>query len=172
MDNAMNYVKKLNEERKDIRITLTHVMALGAAWGIYKMRRDIGRLPFGTFKAAKKLGVTILVDVEGGKDLVPVTIWDAHKMTVFEIAEYIGARVNRAKSGKDDRHNKSTQGADFVPSFIAQPAIYALTYMAAHLGMNLNFLGVRANTFGHVVLTNVGMMDFTAAYAPLCPPLH
>ena len=119
MDNAMSYVKKLNEEQKDVHITLTHVLALGAAWGIYKMRRDIGRLPFGTFKAAKKLGVTILCDVEGGKDLVPVTIWDAHKMTIFEIAKFITARVQRAKTGKDDRHNKSTQSANFIPSFIA-----------------------------------------------------
>ena len=61
------------------------------------MRRDIGRLPWGTFKAAKKLGVTVLVDVEGGKDLVPVTIWDAHKMTIFEIAKQVSTRVQRAK---------------------------------------------------------------------------
>ena len=94
-------------------------MALGAAWGMYKMRRDIGRLPFGTFKASKKLGVTVLVDVEGGKDLIPVTIWDAHKMTIFDIAKFIGTRVQRAKSCKDERHNKSTQSANFVPSFIA-----------------------------------------------------
>ena len=38
--------------------------------------------------------------------------------------------------------------------------------------MNLNFLGVRASTFGHIVITNVGPMGFSSAYAPLCPPLH
>ena len=123
----MNYVKKLNEQQKDVHITLTHVFTLGAAWGIYKMRRDIGRLPWGTFKAAKKLGVTVLVDVQGGKDLVPVTVWDAHKLTIFEVAKIISERVKRAKDGKDDRHNKSTQSANFIPSFIAQPCIYGLT---------------------------------------------
>ena len=97
MDKAMAYVKKLNEEQKEVKITLTHVTTLSCAWGIYKMRRDIGRLPWGTFKAAKKLGVTILVDVEGGKDLVPVTIWDAHKMTIIEVAKFISAKVERAK---------------------------------------------------------------------------
>ena len=172
MDNALNYVKKLNEQQKEVHITLTHVFALGAAWGIYKMRRDIGRLPWGTFKAAKKLGVTVLVDVQGGKDLVPVTIWDAHKMTIFEVAKKISERVKRAKDGKDDRHNKSTQSANFVPSFIAQPCIYGLTYLAANVGLNLNFLGVKSDTFGHIVITNIGMMGYTSAFAPLCPPLH
>ena len=119
------------------------------------MRRDVGRLPWGTFKHSKKLGVTVLVDVEGGKDLVPVTIWDAHKMTIFEVAKFIGAKVQRAKSGKDERHNKSTQSANFIPSFIAQPAIYALTYLAAQVGISLNFLGVKPDTFGHIVVTNV-----------------
>lgn len=168
----MAYVKKLNAEQKDIHITMTHVMALSCAWGIYKMRRDIGRLPFGTFKAAKKLGVTILVDVEGGKDLVPVTIWDAHKMTIFEVAKYISSKVQRAKTGKDERHAKSTQSADFIPSFVVQAAMFTFTYLVAHVGLNLSFLGLKNDTFGHVVLTNVGMMGYTSAFAPLCPPLQ
>ena len=72
---------------------MTHVVTIAAAWGLYKMRRDVGRLPFGTFKAAKKFGVTVLVDVEGGKDLVPITLWDAHKMSIFEVAEIITAKA-------------------------------------------------------------------------------
>ena len=93
MDNALNYLKKLNAEQKDVHVTMTHVATLGCAWGIYKMRRDVGRLPWGTYRAAKKLGVTVLCDVDNGKDLVPVTIWDAHKMTIFEVAKYITAKV-------------------------------------------------------------------------------
>lgn len=65
---------------------MSSVFLLAAAWGLYKMRRDVGRLPWGFFRASKKLGVTVLVDVEGGKDLVPVTIWDAHKMSIIEVA--------------------------------------------------------------------------------------
>lgn len=48
------------------------------AIGIDKIRRDIGRIKFGYFQMSKKLGVTILVDVDGGKDLTPVTVWDIH----------------------------------------------------------------------------------------------
>ena len=83
----MAYVKKLNNDQKDVHITMTHFMAMAVCWGLYKMRRDVGRLRWGSFEAAKEYGLTVLVDVEGGKDLVPVTIWDGHKMTIFEIAK-------------------------------------------------------------------------------------
>ena len=44
--------------------------------------------------------------------------------------------------------------------------------MAAQLGITLSALGLKPDTFGHMVITNVGPMGFTSAYAPLCPPLH
>lgn len=119
MDNAMDYVKKLNSDQKDVHVTLTHVIVHSAAWGLYKMRRDVGHLPFGTFKADKSFGVTVLVDKDGGSDLVPVTIYDGHKLTIKQIAQTITEKVQRAKKGKDDKHNKATSSADFLPSFLA-----------------------------------------------------
>ena len=72
---------------------MTHVLTHAVAHGLHKMRRDVGRIPWGFFRASKKLGVTVLVDVEGGTDLVPVTIWDGHKMDIFEIAQKCHERV-------------------------------------------------------------------------------
>jgi hypothetical protein len=89
MDNLMAFVKQQNENQKEISITFTHVLAHAIAWGMYKQRRDIGRITLGAFRRSKKLGVTVLVDVEGGTDLVPVTVWDAHKMTLIELAKYM-----------------------------------------------------------------------------------
>jgi len=155
-----------------VHITVTHVFALATAWGMYKMRRDVGRLPMGTFSHSKKIGVTILCDVEGGKDLIPITIWDGHKMTIFELAKLIADRVSRAKKGKDENHKKATQSANFLPSFILEPLGFNLTYLAAHFGISIPAMGLRADTFGHVIITNVAGMGFTSASAPLCPLLH
>ena len=119
MDKTMSFVKKMNADQNKVHITMTHVLTMAAGWGLYKMRRDVGRLPWGTFKASKKMGVTVLVDVEGGKDLVPVTIWDAHKMSIFEVATIITEKVGRAKKGNDKRHNESTKIAEYIPSFIS-----------------------------------------------------
>jgi hypothetical protein len=86
MTNAIAYVKELNASQTEIHYTLTHLMGHAMAWGAWKMRRDIGRIRWGFFKHQKKVGITCLVDVEGGKDLVPCTFFNAHEMTLKEFA--------------------------------------------------------------------------------------
>ena len=81
MDKALAYIDKLNEG-SDVRITLTHLVGYASAWGAYKMRRDVGKIPWGSFRANKKIGITVLVDVGLGADLVPVTIQDGHTLTL------------------------------------------------------------------------------------------
>ena len=73
-------------------------MGHAMAWGAYKMRRDVGRIRWGFFKHQKSVGVTCLVDVEGGKDLVPCTVFDAHKLSLKEFATVINEKVKRAKA--------------------------------------------------------------------------
>ena len=172
MDNALAYVKKLNEEQKDVHVTMTHIVAHSAAMGLYKMRRDVGHLPFGTFKAEKSFGVTVLVDKDGGTDLIPITIWDAHKLSIFEVAKALTSKVSTAKKGKDTTHNKATALADLIPSFIAQPLSFCMTYVAVNLGIPLNAFSLNRKQFGHIVITNVGTLGYNAAFAPLCPNVH
>lgn len=76
---------------------MTHLYAHAMAWGLYKIRRDVGRLPWGYFRHSKNLGVTVLVDVDGGKDLATVTVMDGHKMTLMEYAKYITDKVKIVK---------------------------------------------------------------------------
>lgn len=115
----MKYLAKLNSEQSEIKYTMTHVAGLAIAHGLHKIRRDVGTIVFGYFKHSKRLGTTVLVDVEGGKDLVPVTLWDAHKMTIKEFAETINNKIKRAKSKKDTTHNKMTLMANILPAFVA-----------------------------------------------------
>lgn len=105
MTKAKEYVAKLNAEQTEIHYTLTHVMGLGLAWGTWKMRRDVGRISWGFFRHQKKVGITCLVEVDGGKDLVPCTIYNAHEMTIKEFATAINTKVARAKAKKDETHN-------------------------------------------------------------------
>ena len=78
------------------------------AWGVYKQRRDIGNIVWGWYQPAKKIGITVLCDSKGGKDLVPVTIWNAHELEVEEIATFFHDKVNRAKQGTDKKYEEAT----------------------------------------------------------------
>ena len=172
MDSCLEYVKKLNECQSEVRITMTHVLAHACAWGMYKMRRDIGRLRWGSFQCSDELGVTVLVDKEGGKDLVPVTLWDGHKMNIIEVAQHFQSKVDRARKGKDERHNKTVGLADYIPTFITEPFGFAATYLGAAVGIPLPCLGLHKKAFGQIVLTNVGTLGYHSAIAPLCPVTH
>ena len=99
---AIEYIEKLNKENPDTHVTMTHVFGWGLGYALYKMRRDVGRITFGFFKWEKSIGITILVDVEGGSDLVPVTIWDAHKISVVDFAKLCNEKVQRAKKKQDN----------------------------------------------------------------------
>lgn len=172
MTKTFAYIKKLNEEQKEVKITITHLFAYAAVKGIHKARRDMGRISWGFFKRSKRLGFSVLVNVEGGSDLVPVTIWDGHTMTLLELAKYITAKVDRARQRKDATHEKSTASFNFLPSFIGQPLLFCISYLTTNCGLNVPALGARSDQFGHFVLTNVGPLGLEEGFAPLCPPLH
>jgi len=61
----------------------------------------MGRIQFGYFKPSKSLGYTILCDQDGGKDLVPITIWDPQTKSLEEIAAFLNAKVLMAKKNTD-----------------------------------------------------------------------
>jgi hypothetical protein len=113
------------------------VTGYAAALGVYKMRRNVGHIRWGNFHHDKDLGITVLVDVEGGKDLVPVTIWNIHEMTLKDYAIAINNKIKRAKTGTDKVHKESTKAADFIPTFILEPILFCLTYLAAVCGITV-----------------------------------
>ncbi len=66
MTKALAFLKELNESQTAVKVTMTHLLGHGIAWGLYKMRADVGRLRWGSFVNSKRIGITTLVDVEGG----------------------------------------------------------------------------------------------------------
>jgi hypothetical protein len=98
--------------------------------------------------------------VEGGADLVPVTLNNVHEKSIFDYAKACTQGVVKAKNKKDETHNKTTASANFVPSFILQPLLSLFSYINLNLGFAIPPLGIKANGFGHVILTNIGTMNF------------
>lgn len=72
---------------------MTHVIGHSIAWGLFKINKNVGRLTWGYFTRSEKIGTTCLVDVGNGEDLVPITLWDAHKMSLLEFAKTCNEKV-------------------------------------------------------------------------------
>lgn len=71
---TLQYIKKLNEQQKDVKITMTHIFSRAIGLAMSKNRRDVGRIKWGNFQQSENIAITILVDYDGGKDLLPVTL--------------------------------------------------------------------------------------------------
>lgn len=172
MTKAIEYVKELNRNQSEIHYTLTHLMGHAMGWGLWKMRRDVGRISWGFFRHQKRVGITCLVEVDGGKDLVPCTLFNVHEMSLEQFAQAINNKIKRAKAKQDDVHNQQTAILNFIPSFIAQPLMWVCSYISLAAGFNIAPLALRNDSFGHLILTNIGTLGLTRGYAPLCPPMH
>ena len=61
---------------------------------------------------------------------------------------------------------------DFIPSYVLGILAYSASYLALKCGFSLPMFSLNGETFGHVVITNVGTLGYLSAAAPLVPGLH
>lgn len=63
-------------------MTLTHLVIRALSLGLAKFPEIQGHLKFGNFDKEEKLGLTVLINVDSGRDLVPLFLKDFSEMTV------------------------------------------------------------------------------------------
>ena len=103
MEKTLEFIEEHNKEN-DQKLRLVHVMTHCAAWGLYKMRKDVGRNFLGGFKhytssKQKQILITSFIDVDNLT--VPLTFGDVHKLSLVEFAKIYDELENRARTKKD-----------------------------------------------------------------------
>jgi len=94
---TVQYIEELNKNPETgVQVRMIHVMTHAIAIGLYKIRKDIGRIQFGFFKHSKKIGLSAMIDTEQGFQ-IPITFWDAHNMTLVEFAKLYDELENKVK---------------------------------------------------------------------------
>ena len=80
-------------------------------------------------------------------------------------------KVHKAKFNKDKEYTEATKLFNIIPTYILQIIVHILPYCAACIGFEFPFSGVKPDRFGHVIISNVGVLDFDQCFAPLCSPM-
>lgn len=83
-----------------------------------------------------------MVDVEGGKDLVPVTIWEAQNESIFGIANNMNEMVMRSKKHQNKEHNEVTKIFSLLPTYVLGLLTAACSYLALNAGIGVKPLNV------------------------------
>ena len=164
---TQQFLKKVNQQSPDNKITLTHIYTRAMGLAMSKNRREVGRIKWGNFQRAKEIKITVLVDYDGGKDLVPITITEPQKFNIIELAEEINKKVRIVKEKKDKSHNELTSMVKFFPSFLVGALQSCSTYLSQNCGWTIDFMKLRGNQWGHGVLTNIGSIGLEQGFAPI-----
>ena len=83
------------------------------------------------------------MDVEGGKDLVPVTLWEAQNDNIIDIAKNTNDIVLRTKKNQNKEHTDITKIFLQLPPFILGMLTTVCSYLSLNVGLNVKPLNVR-----------------------------
>lgn len=84
------------------------------------------------------------MDVEGGMDLVPVTVWNTHNDDVVTIAKKLMAPIMQSKRSENKEHNNATKIVGFLPSYMVGMIASTVSYLTLCAGISLPMFGVSA----------------------------
>lgn len=167
------YLAKVREET-GVRVTVTHFVGRAIAHAARRAPGLNGVIRMGRFKPHPWVNVTFLVALEDerGQDLAKVTVKDADKKTMLDIAEELRARADQLRAKNDAEFKKQVALLRWMPGIFVKPILNFVGWLTGVWGVNIPSLGLNAYPFGSVVITNVGVFDLDEGFAPHVPFSH
>jgi len=152
------------------RITMTHMVtaAIGRAlgWDVPEMNAFVKR---GNVVLRDQVIVTVAVNMHGGQEMSSIKIYDAHKKTVFEVAEEIRNRAAKAREGANNATMQNKNLLSRIPWPFRRPAFMLIRFITNTLGIQLKSLGLGHNAFGSIILSNIGSHGLDVGLGALFP---
>jgi len=152
------------------RITMTHLVAsaIGRSigWDIPEINAFVRR---GKIVLRDEVIVTVAVNMHGGREMSSIKVHDAHRKTVFEIAEEIRKRAAKARSGSDNDTMENKAFLARIPWPFRRMMFLLFRFITGTLGLQLKFMGLGHNAFGSILLSNIGSHGLSTGMAALFP---
>ena len=166
---ALAYVAA-EREASGVHVTLTHLVGKAAALAI-RERPEVNAIIRGRRRVylRETIDVFFQVAVEGGEDLSGAKVSRADEKPVVEIARELEARVAALREGRDRSVQRTQSMLDRLPGALRGPALRAAELLTYDLGLDLRRLGIPYDSFGSVMVTNVGVFGLPLGFAPLVP---
>ncbi len=165
---AMDFIKK--EREKGHYLTITHLVAaaIGRTLGLKVPEVNI-YLRRGKLIPREDVIVTIAVNMGSGGEMSSVRIRQAHQKTVYDIAQEIVDKAKMSRDGTENKTMKKKHSLSKVPWPFRRWVFVLLKWITNDLGVELKSLGLAHDSFGSVLLTNIGSHGLTTGFAALFP---
>ncbi|MCF7839742.1 MAG: 2-oxo acid dehydrogenase subunit E2 [Candidatus Marinimicrobia bacterium] len=165
---AQKYI--MEQREAGVRLTMTHLvtaaLARALAFDVPELNCFVRR---GKIIPRETVDITVSVIMNRGQEMSAVKIKAAHKKAVSQIAEEIRQRALEHRSGDESKSMQNKGIVGKIPWPFRRWTFKLIRWVVNELGINLKFLGLTDNSFGSMMLSNIGTHGLTTGFAALLP---
>lgn len=165
MEEAERYIKRYREVTGR-RLTVTHLVAkaIGHALAEVPEANAIIRRHRPQQRECVSVFLSIALD---GMDLTGAKIDEVDGKSLSWVLDEVEHAVSRARSRKDPTLERSRGTLSRVPFAAMRGVLNAITTGLYEFNLNLSGLGLPRDPFASAIVTNIGSLGLSEAYAPL-----
>ncbi len=167
---CLDHIEELNKNSNGIKITITHLVGKAIANCLAKHPDINSVLRLGRLYPRKSVDIFFQVATDTkGVDLSGAVIRHADKKSILEIAKEMQDEVTKVRHKGDPNFKKTKNTMKFIPGFLVACVLDILGFVLYGLNIWSPLLGTPRDTFGSVMVTNVGSLGLGLSFAPLLP---
>ncbi|MFQ5981921.1 MAG: 2-oxo acid dehydrogenase subunit E2 [Woeseiaceae bacterium] len=158
------------QRRAGVKITMVHlttaVIARAIAFDVPELNCFIRR---GSVVGRKQLDVMVPVMLDAHAGVSSVLVTDAHARPVSDLARDIRELAKKSRGGTESQASRNKYLLNRIPWPFRRPVFKLLKWLTADLGVELRALGLSSDSFGSVIVSDIGSFGLTMGMAALFP---
>lgn len=152
------------------KITMTHLVTAALARALAEDAPEVNCfVRRGKLIQRNSVDVSVTVVIRGGSEMSMVKVRDADKKTLSQISNEIREKAVHSRTGNEEKSMGNKYTLSRIPWPFRRWIFLALRFIAYEMGINLRFMGLSENTFGSIVLSNIGTHGLTTGMPALFP---
>jgi pyruvate/2-oxoglutarate dehydrogenase complex dihydrolipoamide acyltransferase (E2) component len=166
---ALAYLERLRSETGE-RVTLTHVVGSLMAQVLHKHPDINCVLRWGRLYPRESVDVFFQVATDdAGQDLSGTLVRFAEKKSPVDLAREMRERVEAIRKKGDPQYRQMKGLFGKMPGFLAAWVLKAAETLMYTFNLWSPLIGSPRDSFGSLMITNIGSLGLEEAYAPLVP---
>jgi len=166
---AINYIQKLREKTGQ-RITFSHFAGKAVAETLNRHPQMNCVLRWGKLYPRKTVDVFFQVACDGqDENLSRMTVRSEETKSITDISKEMEDRVRAIREKRDQSYTKMKKNMGDLPGILSGLAIKLTGFFLYSLNLYTPLLGTPRDSFGSVMITNIGSLGLDTAFAPLVP---
>lgn len=171
-DPALKYITRCSEISGE-RVTLSHFAGRVVAEAFARHPEINCIVRWGALYAREDVSVFFQVATDKrGEDLSGIVIHEADRKQVSEIAREMNQKVRAIRRNQDPSYSRLKFLFGLLPGWAVRLAIKFSSFCLYRLNLWSPLFGTPKNSFGSVMITNIGSLGMTRGLAPLVPYSH